>query len=163
MADIHARIVSLKPMRVASVHTYGESPEREAWRKMEAWAGPIGLLEDLAKHPVFGFNNPHPSPDRSEYGYEFWIAINPETEAGPGIELKQFEGGSYAVTSCRLLEEVHSEFFQREGYLESWQKLFDWAEGKQYKRGSHQSLEKPHDPRAPEAELVLELFLPIED
>ncbi len=163
MARFEARIVKLAPMRVASVHAYGESPEREAWKKMETWAGPRGLLEDINENPVFGFNNPNPSPDSKEYGYEFWIAIGPQIEAEPGVEMKQIEGGTYAVASCNLLEEINSDFFQKEGYLESWKKIYDWAKEKKLKQASHQALEKPHDPRAPEAELILDLYLPIED
>jgi DNA gyrase inhibitor GyrI len=163
MARFEARIVRLAPMRVASVHAFGESPEREAWKKMEAWAGPRGLLEDINENPVFGFNNPNPSSDSKEYGYEFWIAVGPQVEAETGVEIKQFEGGTYAVTSCNLLEEVNSEFFQKEGYLESWKKIYAWAKEKKLVQGSHQALEKPHDPRAPEAELVLDLYLPIEE
>ena len=65
------------------------------------------------------------------------------------------------MISCKLLEEINSEYFQREGHLESWKKLFDWAEEKQIKPGSHQALEKPQDPLASEEELVLDLHLPI--
>lgn len=162
MTGFEPRIVRLGPMTVASAHAIGESPEREAWKKMQAWAEPLGLLDDVEAHPVFGFNNPHPSADSREYGYEFWIAVDPDTEVGGDLQLKRFEGGTYAVTACSLLDETSSEFFQREGFLESWKKLFDWAEENHIRTGSHQALEKPHDPRAPEAELVLDLFLPIE-
>ncbi len=163
MASFEARIERLEPMMVASAHATGKSPEREAWKKMEAWADPIGLLDDLDRHPVFGFNNPDPSPGSDEYGYEFWVAVDPDIEAGPGIELKEFEGGLYAVTTCKLFDEINSEFFLREGYLESWKKLHDWVEENQVRHGSHRALEKPLDPRAPEAELVLDLYYPIEE
>jgi DNA gyrase inhibitor GyrI len=163
MAGFEPRIVRLEPMTVASAHAISENPERDAWKKIETWAGPLGLLDDVEAHPVFGFNNPHPSPDSGQYGYEFWIAIDPGTEVGPGMKLKHFEGGSYAVTSCKLLEEVRSAYFQSEGHLESWRKLFDWVEQKQIKPGSHQALEKPRDPRAPEDEVVLDLYLPISE
>jgi DNA gyrase inhibitor GyrI len=163
MAGFEARIENLERMRVASVHAFGESPEREAWKKMEAWANPIGLLDNIEKHPVFGFNNPDPSPECNEYGYEFWVAVDPEIEAGSGIELKEFDGGRYAVTSCNLFDEINSEFFRREGYLESWKKLHDWVKENQLKPGRHQALERPHDPRVPEEELVLDLYFPIEE
>lgn len=163
MTAFAVRIERLPPMTVASAHAYGENPERAAWQKLEAWAGPLGLLDDPAIHPVFGFNNPDPSPDRQAYGYEFWVAVEPDCEAGPGIELKQFEGGLYAVASCRLADEMSSEFFLREGYLEAWQKLLDWATEQQRPLGNHQALEKPRDPAAPEDELILDLYLPIED
>jgi DNA gyrase inhibitor GyrI len=161
MADFEARIERLDRMKVASVQAFGENPESEAWRKAEAWAGPLGLLDDLDKHSVFGFNNPAPSPDRTEYGYEFWVAIDSEIEADANIEMKEFGGGLYAVTTCNLSDEINSEFFQKEGYLESWKKLDDWVEQSRFQPGSHQGLEKPQDPSVPETELVLDLYYPI--
>jgi hypothetical protein len=48
-------------MRVASVCSISAHPEITAWNKMQAWAEPLGLLDDIESHPVFGFNNPSPS------------------------------------------------------------------------------------------------------
>ena len=62
MSELDVRIVKLEPMRVASAHALGESPEHDAIEKLIAWAKPKGLLEDPEKHRVFGFNNPDPSP-----------------------------------------------------------------------------------------------------
>lgn len=161
MAAFDVRIENLEPMMIAMAHAVSESPERDAWKKMEAWADPIGLLDDPEKHPVYGFNKPNPSPDSNQYGYMFWIAIDPETVLGPGIELLEFSGGLYAVTSCNLLEEVSSEFFNREGHLESWKKLHDWVEQSRYQQGHHQALERHRDPKAALNDLVLDLYLPV--
>jgi Methyltransferase domain len=46
---------------------------------------PRGLLKDPEQHPVFGFNNPNPSPDRKQYGYEFWMRVGYEA-----IRLERF-------------------------------------------------------------------------
>jgi len=163
MKEFEVRIVRLEPMRVASANVISTTPEHDAWEKMRAWAEPKGLLEDLEKHPVFGFNNPNPSPDRKEYGYEFWIRVESGIEPKGGIKVKEFEGGLYAVTTCKLKEELESEFFQKEGYLESWKKIVDWVESSKYKHGKQQCLEKAHDPGASEEELVLDLYCPIEE
>jgi len=162
MKEFEVKIVKLEPMHVASARVISTTPENEAWEKMRAWAEPRGLLEDLEKHPVFGFNNPNPSPDRKEYGYEFWIQVEPDVEPKGDIKIKEFEGGLYAVTTCRLKEELESEFFQKEGYLESWKKIVDWVKSSRYRYGKHQCLEKAHDPNASEEELVLDLYCPIE-
>ena len=37
MSDLDVRIVKLEPVRVASFHGFGESPEDEAWNK--PWPG----------------------------------------------------------------------------------------------------------------------------
>ncbi|WP_054871150.1 helix-turn-helix transcriptional regulator [Caloranaerobacter sp. TR13] len=61
----------LKPMRVAYYHAYGKSPEIIAITKVLNWAKRNNLLNGDNNHRYFGFDNPSPSPDRDEYGYEF--------------------------------------------------------------------------------------------
>ena len=163
MKKFEVQIVRLEPMRVASARVISKTPEKDAWEKMRAWAEPKGLLDDLTTHPVYGFNNPNPSPGREEYGYEFWIRVDPDVEPEGEIQIKKVEGGLYAVTTCRLKEELESEFFQKEGYLESWKNLVDWVKSSKYTSGSRQCLEKAHDPGASEEELVLDLYCPIEE
>lgn len=163
MTDLEVRIVRLEAMRVASIRAISESPERDAWEKMRAWAEPKGLLDDVEKHPVFGFNNPSPSPDRKEYGYEFWLRVDPDIDPEGEIEVKNFTGGLYAVTTCKLKEELSSEFFCSEGILEPWKKLYDWVKSSKYRYGNHQGLEKAHEPGASEENLILDLYCPIEE
>jgi len=163
MKELKVSVVRLEPMRVASARAISNTPEKDAWEKMREWAEPKGLLENIEKHPVFGFNNPDPSSDREEYGYEFWIQVGPEIKPEGEIETKEFEGGLYAVTTCKLKEEIESEFFQKHGYLESWQKIVDWVKSSKYRYGKHQCLEKAHDPGATEEELILDLYCPIEE
>jgi DNA gyrase inhibitor GyrI len=163
MADMDVRIVRLEPMRVASVRAVGEAPETDAWNRMRSWSEPRGMLHDLERHPVFGFNNPDPSHGRKEYGYEFWIRVDPDLDVSGEAEARDFAGGLYAVTSCRLKEEISSEFFKEHGVLESWSKLDGWVARSKYRRGGHQWLEKPHDPTAAADDLVLDLYYPIEE
>jgi DNA-binding HxlR family transcriptional regulator/DNA gyrase inhibitor GyrI len=163
MKEFTVKTVRLAPMRVASARVISKTPEKDAWDKMRTWAEPKGLLDDLTQHPVFGFNNPNPSPGRTEYGYEFWVRVGPDAEPEGDIQIKDFKGGLYAVTTCKLKEELQSEFFQKEGYLESWKKLVDWVKSSKYTYGAHQCLEKAHDPGASEDELVLDLYCPLEE
>jgi len=163
MKEFEVKIVKLKPMRVASVRATSTTPERDAWEKMRSWAEPKGLLENVNKHPVFGFNSPNPSPGQKEYGYEFWICVGPDAQPTGDVEIKKFEGGLYAVTTCKLKEELESEFFKKEGYLESWKNIVDWVKSSKYKFGKHQCLEKAHEPGASEEELILDLYCPIEE
>ena len=88
MPDLEVRIEELEPMLVASVRVVSESPELDAWEKMSSWAGAKGLLGNTAEHPVYGFNNPSPSPGRKEYGYEFWIKVPDDIESEGEIEIK---------------------------------------------------------------------------
>ena len=154
MSDIEVRLVRLAPMRVASVRAVSESPERGAWEALRAWAGPRGLLDDAQAHPVFGFNNPNPSAGRAEYGYELWIRVAADTAAEEEIEIKDFAGGLYAVTGCRL----HGAA----SLPEVWKKLWDWAQSGDHKWRRTHELEQVRNPQAPEEEMVLDLYLPVE-
>jgi DNA gyrase inhibitor GyrI len=112
MPENFVKIVYLPAMRVASFHSMGEhlgDPEKRAFKKMTAWAKPKDLLDNPAKHQVFGFNNPDPpttaegAPDPNRpYGYEFWISIGSDEEIDDKIDIKTVEGGSYAVMTCRV-------------------------------------------------------------
>jgi DNA gyrase inhibitor GyrI len=156
MSDLDVRIVRLEPMRVASVRAVSESPERDAWGKMQAWAGPRRLLDELEKHPVYGFNNPNPSPDRKDYGYEFWIRVDPYTEPEGEIEVKDFPGGAYAVTTCKLRGDPAGNV------SDVWMKLWEWVQASDHGWRRTHELEGHRDPRASEQDLVLDLYLPIE-
>ncbi|MBU6996085.1 MAG: effector binding domain-containing protein [Theionarchaea archaeon] len=162
MEEYNVKIVTLEPMHVASVQVISETPEHDAWEKMRAWAEPRGLLEDLEEHPVYGFNNPNPSPGSKEYGYEFWIRVGSDVKPEGPVKIKQIEGGLYAVTTCNLKEELESEFFKEQGYLESWKKVTEWVKSSKYHYGSHQCLEKAHEPGASDDNLILDLYCPIE-
>ena len=164
--DLFVQVIELEPMRVASVRAFSESPENDAWEKLRAWAEPQGLLDDLNKHPVFGFNNPNPSPGQKEYGYEFWIRMGAHFQGDNEIEAKDYDGGLFAVTTCKPWDEIHSDFAKEHGpFLESWKKLIDWVilSEKYETDESRQCLEKAHDPNAPFKDLVLDLYQPVKE
>lgn len=144
-------------MRIASVCVVGESPESSAWEKLRAWAEPQGLLNDYTQHPVFGFNNPSPTPDRKEYGYEFWIRVDPDAKPAGDIKILDFPGGLYAVVTCKLLGDPLGSV------PEVWQKLWQWVKSGKYQWRKTHELEKPHNPLASIEDLVLDLYLPIQE
>ena len=156
MTDLDVRIESLDPMWVASAHAIGERPERAAWEVLGGWAARHGLLEKPDSHPVYGFNNPSPTPDSPEYGYEFWIRVDPDTEPDPGVQVKEFAGGLYAVAECKLIDDPRGTVAQ------VWMALWEWVEESEYSWRRTHELEKHLRPGAPLEETVLELFLPIE-
>ena len=160
--EIQVEIVQLEPMTVARVQAISKTPEDDAWKKMVSFAEPKGLLKDLKKNPIFGFNNPNPSAGKEEYGYEFWIRIDPNMKMEEGVEKKKFSGGLYAVTRCNLTKEATSAFLPKHGMLESWAKLGEWVKSSGYKKGKHQWLEKSLNPNKPDEDHLLDLHLPIE-
>ncbi len=156
MSEFQVRIVDLPPMRVAAVRAFSETPEQDAWSRLEAWARPLGLLDALDRHPVFGFNNPAPRAGDKRYGYEFWIVPGEGVLPGPAIEVKSFPGGRYAVTRCRLQGDPAGEL------PVVWKRLWDWVQHSPYRWRRAQELEGLRNPGAPADELVLDLHLPIE-
>ena len=150
MSDLEVRIEELAPMFVASVRVVSASPELDAWEKMNTWAGAKGFLGKVAEHPVYGFNDPNPSEDQKEYGYEFWIKVPPGTESEGEVEIKEFAGGLYAVATHRGFPNP-----------DIWMRLWNWVQSSSYQWRNTHELEKPHDPLAPEDEMIFELYLPI--
>lgn len=166
MSKCEIEIINLPPMRVASVRALGKEPEPKAWTKLENYAKPLGLLEDLNLNPVFGFNNPDPIPGQEEYGYEFWIKIDPSIQDSPDLQkkdviLKNVSGGLYAVKKCNLTQEAQSDFMKKHGILESWFLLNSWVKKSKFSSGNHQWLEKTLSSPSGDEDIILELYHPI--
>jgi DNA gyrase inhibitor GyrI len=155
MCELDVRIIKLEPMRVGSFWGFGQSPEKEAWKKLLSWARPRGLLNNPEKHRLYGFNNPNPSGGSPNYGYEVWIVVDQDTESDGDVIMKNFDGGLYAVTKC----EVPKGQFDVIGA--TWKKLVTWREDSKYKCGNHQWLEESLPWNLPDTEFVLDLYLPL--
>jgi DNA gyrase inhibitor GyrI len=154
MDELEVRFERLPERRVASVHGFGRQPEDAAWNKLVAWAGPRGLLADPEKHRIYGFNNPDPMPGSPNYGYEFWIDVDPQMPPGVDGEatIKDVAGGLYAVTRFEGPGETMPPV---------WQRLVMWAENSRYRMAAQQCLEK-HISVSGNL-LVLDLMLPVEE
>jgi DNA gyrase inhibitor GyrI len=146
------RIEKLEPMRVASVRIVSEHPEAAAWQLLREWAEPRGLLKDLQQHPVFGFNNPNPSPDRKDYGYEFWIRVEPDAVSEGPVEVKDVTGGRFAVMTHRGCPNP-----------QAWKRIWQWVQDNGFHWRKTHELERLLDPLAREDEMTSDLYLPIED
>jgi DNA gyrase inhibitor GyrI len=155
MDSLKVEIRRLEAMRVASAYGFGANPEELAWQKLVEWADPKGFLDDIAVHPIFGFNNPYPTPGSSKYGYEFWIKVGPEIEPEGEVRIGEFLGGTYAITRCEA--QGHPEVV----IPASWKLLADWCRSNNHPLGSHHALERfltsPGDP----GQLIMDLCAPI--
>ena len=136
MSELEVRIVRLDPMAVAYTHGFGPQPEGLAWDALLPWAKSKGLLDDLKVARFFGFNNPNPSPGSPNYGYEQWIVVKAGMEPEGDVKIKDFHGGLYAVTRCRLGD-----------IGAAWKRLAAWREDSPYKWGQHQWLEECLNPQ----------------
>ncbi|MFC1746009.1 GyrI-like domain-containing protein [Candidatus Riflebacteria bacterium] len=150
MSDIDVRIKELEPMRVASFKVVSANPEYETWEKLNAWASTKGYLGNIEEHPIFGFNNPGPSPERKDYGYESWIRVPLDTESDGAFEIKDFPGGLYAVTTHKGLPNP-----------DVWMSLWKWVQSSSHLWRKTHELEKPHNPLASHDKIIFDLFLPI--
>ena len=143
MSSEVVQIVNLEPLRVASAWGFGPEPESDAWQKLEAWARPLGLLEDVGRRRIFGFNNPNPSPGSPNYGYEYWLSVGSDLDLSDdradGIRLLEFAGGLYAVLEVdpAVLGGNLGETIPR-----AWQRLDAWVAEHGYRHGTHQWLEE---------------------
>ena len=161
MDNLDVRIVRLEPMRMASALGFGASPETEAWEKLLSWAGSEGLLNQISAQRFFGFNNPDPSPGSPNYGYEQWMTVGPDLEAGEPVEIKAFPGGRFAVTRCQGPNNLGS----------TWKNLVAWVEDSAYKMANNFCLEELLNPelmltpvdQIDFEEFLFDLYLPIVD
>ena len=149
------RIVTLEPMRVASVHGFGTEPEHLAWTKLEEWAGPKSYLNDPEHRRIFGFNNPNPSAGSPNYGYEFWIEVNQDEVPGGEACIQEFAGGDYAVSRVEVAGDAY------DAIPDGWQRLHHWCEEQGLRFGNHQWLEQHLSAPDGENGFTLELYMPI--
>ena len=151
-SELDVRIVQMEPMRVATAHGFGASPEEQASQRMRAFMESKGLeFKDVR---WFGFNNPDPSPGSPNYGYDVWVTVDPEVEPEGDVKIVDFAGGLYAVTRFEGLENIG----------EVWRQLVLWREDSPYQKGHHQWLENLLTaPDVPYDKFVFDLYLPIVD
>jgi len=159
MKDQDIRIVKLPAMRVASFHAFGPSPEADAWNKMAMWAKANGYWLDPPDVRIFGFNIPDPSVGSPNYGYEFWVAINPDAQVDDDAICKEFSGGLYGVLNCDVSSGNPWDIIPA-----TWSNLVKWLESSHYSHGNHQCLEE-HLTRADAVDngFILDLYIPISE
>ena len=151
--ELHPRIITLDPMHVASFCVVGKDPEIKAFKLMSEWATKAGLMDNDGTR-YFGFDNPAPSSDRDEYGYEVWASPGIENADFDAVNVKEFAGGMYAVTRTSLTN-----------IGQTWRELIAWREGSKYGEGKHQCLEEHLSLPIGRSfnEIEIDLYLPIAD
>jgi len=104
--ELNVRYVDLADMTVASALGFGAEPEDEATRLLNAFTRKLGFTSGSEGHPSYGFNNPNPSPESKEYGYELWCKVDPDTNPKPPVKIKRIPGARYAVTRFTGLSNI---------------------------------------------------------
>jgi AraC family transcriptional regulator len=153
------RIIKLPAMKVVSFYAFSTSPELEAWNKTVSWAKAHEYWQEHPSRRIFGFDNPSPSVGSPNYGYEFWLTVDPDVKSDNEHQVKEFSGGLYGVLHCDVTEGDPYEIIPS-----TWGKLVKWLESSHYKHGSHQWLEE-HLTRfdSNDRGFILDLYIPITD
>ncbi len=118
-------IEKIEPGRFASFYGFGNRPEEEAMIKLVKWCDKRNIKLNNSENLIFGFNNPNPGFDSTEYGYEFWLKVSGNERPEEDVRIIEFNGGNYAVTECTGAENM----------LQTWQALFKWCVDNNYKLG----------------------------
>jgi ketosteroid isomerase-like protein/effector-binding domain-containing protein len=145
------RFVSTGPLRAVVFQAVGSQPEPEAFGQLADWAGPLGLLEEPSTFLLLGRNNPPPSPEGGEYGYEYMLTIPDDVDVPEGIKTAEVPPAEYAVTRANL-----------HNMTAKWEWLYRWAEEHAYTVTGHGFEEHLTIPGgSPESELWFDLWLPV--
>jgi len=160
------KITRLEPGRVASFHVRSSlAPEDEVFDRFRHWARANGLPARLRFLPVLGFN--HPWGREGELrGYEIWCFLDGLGEVDlTGIEVKEFPGGLFAVTTIPGLDVIPEYATALRSAVEAHPRYaLAWPPGHQCEVDPSPELELVYTPNAerPDA-FVLDYFVPIRE
>lgn len=95
--------INIQPMKVLSYNYIGKDHEQNAINTLIKFAIKENLLIDKDEYMFYGINDPGLSPQKPEYGYEFWLPINIDLNpADKSFKVIEFDGGIFAVTDTPL-------------------------------------------------------------
>lgn len=158
------RIVQLPPFRAASFHVKdSETPEHDAWTRLEAWAGKRGILDNPTIHQIFGRNNPSPMQQQRLRGYEFLVTVPKDYALGPGVAEVQFPGGLYAVVRSKGIPAMVLNYEAAFCWIQnSTEYAPDYPEGYDFDHMPGLELENNLDPtHADENAILIDAYIPI--
>jgi len=118
---MEVRLERLGTMRAVYTHVLSDAPEEDAWRKIERWAKPKGLLEAGVGTRVFG-RNTYPTDNPEPHGYEFFLTVGPDVEPEGDIAIREIPGGLYAVLRFKNLDNIRK----------AWEHLWNWIKNSEY-------------------------------
>ncbi len=118
---MEVRLERLETTRAVYTHVLSDTPEEDAWRKIERWAKPKGLLEEDSRTRVFG-RNTYPTDNPEPHGYEFFLTVGPDAEPEGDIKVGEIPGGLYAVLRFKNLDNIRK----------AWGHLWNWIKNSEY-------------------------------
>lgn len=122
----------MEPMRVASYKAFSLTPEDDSFDYIQKWAKEKGLLDLQYGYRIFGFDVAGSLKPDGQYGYEVWMTIPQDFDAPDDlVEIKEFDGGYYAVTTTTIRD-----------ISATWNRFREWLKLSKYDLGEHQWLEE---------------------
>lgn len=118
---IKVRLKKLEDMRAAFFYSLSNTPEEDAWNKVESWAKERGFLQIDSSIRIFG-RNIYPTENPEPHGYGIYITIPPNTKVESEVPVRLIPGGLYAVVKCNGVEEMSIK----------WPGLWNWVENSEY-------------------------------
>jgi len=157
---IHLR--RIESLRVACAHSSSETPEEDAWKKIESWAKTIGLLSQEKGIKAFG-RNTYPTDNPTPHGYQLFLTIDQSIKPEDEIKIGEIPGGTYAVLSSTSLDRIG----------DAWRSLWSWIEKSEYefigwKKGEYGWVNgyeehlNPFDDK-PISEWIFDLWIPLKE
>jgi len=153
--ELDVQFIRLLPMRVVSFHAVSETPENDAWKKLREWAEPKEYFDDLDKNPIYGFNNPDPSPGKKEYGYEFWLVVDSDFTSDE-VTVKDVPESFNVVTRCNVEDPARD-------IGEAWKKILQWIKKHKIKMAGRCGIEKVIVPSHSGEGFILDIYIPVEE
>jgi hypothetical protein len=151
LTPTQVRLVIAGPFEAAVFRAFGESPEGEAFGKLETWATPRSLLEDATGYMLFGQNDPPPESEGGDYGYRYMLTVDDGVGPGSDVETETISRSVYAVTRATL-----------KTIGRRWNELYAWCEDNGHLVGGHGLEEHLVLPSGDSVEfLTFDLWLPV--
>lgn len=152
MAEVPIRFLRTGPLKVVRFSAFGPFPETQAFKKLDDWATPKGLLKDPSEFLLLGRNNPPPPPEGGDYGYEYLLTVGAETDI-TGVAVLDIPPATYAVIRAGFAN-----------ITAKWRYLHEWAMGEGYSitgHGFEEHLTLPE--RGAPDDMLFDLWLPVEE
>lgn len=121
------RILYLPPATVACSHYMGENPEENAEKALATFIKESNLTVLKPDFRIYGFNNPSPTKDMEQYGYEFYVTIPKDLIVESPLIKKEFPGGLYAA-HCIKMGDFHEWMSFSEQIKASKEYEMEWRE-----------------------------------
>jgi DNA gyrase inhibitor GyrI len=149
-----------KPLKAMYTYVFSETPEEDAWKILQSWAQPKGLLNKEMGTRIFG-RNTYPTDEPEPHGYELYITVDKQQKSDENIMMGEVPGGLYAILKSTSLAEISN----------AWPFLWKWLEESEYEftgwiKGEHGWVNgfeehlNPFDDKAPN-EWLFNLMIPI--